>query len=588
MTRGTGRLAWVASVAIGCSYAGHRGGPSDKPSASAASTALPPPTERAPSGHLVAAPSAAPPATWSTRTWDDPAATLFPLVDGDCGNLEPWSLADGPLVSYGDRYEAAGGGRVHLARVYDAGVDPSGAFDLGFEPAAPGATGPARGSILAVGGHGTSGAWVVSEYAGRTLSSVALRARRDDAWETLLSPNMARHQASGYGEDGVAFVESGSGGGAKKVRVVRLAGTAPSLPELVLADADFVRLRTFPGGMAVLSRSAVGTALRIFDGTAVRTVKVPSGDPFYELFALAPDAIFANSRAGLFRVVGDELTLTKLAADPRAPVEDVVRSPGGDVWAIRTDGIRVAKRDGSVEARPLPEPFARTKGMLDLIGAKGETREEPGHLVGGVESDDPWTVGDSGKLYHWAAGAWTAVALPRPPFFPEASYHATRVMVAAKGDAFVVATSSAIPPGGKVPSTFHALLRTRRPAQTFRCDERPKAQALLGPTSQHGFRSWPPAAMDACATPFVVAFGPHEGAAGADYPKLAAAVLPLGKKLAVVDFEVDGATWVGFAAPKVPLARELAVRAAQALGSRAEVVCGSPAHVLRTQAWGPK
>ena len=593
MSAGAARFALATAVLAGCSYVGHRGAPTAQASATTTAS-LPPPTERMPSGHPATAPASEPPGTWSTRSWDAPVgaepAALFPLTDGDCGNLEVWSLADGPLVTYGDRYDSSGSGQVHLARVQNAGIDPSGAFDLGFEPAAGDAGASPGGSVLAVGGDGASGTWVLSEYAGRTISRVSLRVRRNDAWETLLAPNMARHDASAYGSDGVVFVESGSGGGGSKVRAVRASGAETMLPELLLANADFVRVRGWPGGVAALSRSALGTALRVFDGSALRTLKLPPGEALYEVFALGPDAIFASSRAGLWRVVGDALVLTKLAADPQSSVQDVVRSPAGDVWAIRTDGIRIQRRDGTVESRPLAEPFPQAKGMLALLGGKTETREEPSHVVAGVDSDDPWMVGESGKLHHLVDGAWKSVPLPRPPFFAEASYHASRVMVAGKGDAFVVATSSAIPPGGKAPATFHALLRTRRPAQTFRCDERtraPERDPAKPPraTSAHGFRSWPPVATEACATPFVVAFGPHEGDAGSDYPKLAAAVLPLAKKLTVVDFDIDGATWVGFPVPKVPLARELAARATQALGSRAEVVCGTPPHVLRSQSW---
>jgi hypothetical protein len=596
MSAGAARLVLATALLAGCSYVGHRGAPTAQ--ASATSTAsLPPPTDRLPSGHPATAPASEPPASWSTQSWDAPVGAeppaLFPLADGDCGNLEAWSLADGPVVTYGDRYDSSGTGHVHLARVQNAGIDPSGAFDLGFEPPAGDAGVSPGGSVLAVGGDGASGTWVLSEYAGRTISRVSLRVRRNDAWETLLAPNMARHQASAYGRDGVAFLESGSGGGASSVRVVRAAGVEQKLPDLFLPSADFVRLRGWPGGLAALSRSALGTALRIFDGSALRTVRLPPGEDLYGIFALGPDAIFASSRAGLWRVVGDALVLTKLAADPQSPVEDVVRSPAGDVWAIRTDGIRIQRRDGTVESRPLAEPFTQTKGMLALLGGKAETREEPSHVVAGVDSDDPWMAGESGKLYRLVDGAWKSVPLPRPPFLAGASYHASRVIVAGKGDAFVVATSSAIQPGGKAPATFHALLRTRRPAQTFRCDERtraPEGDAAKPPraTSAHGFRSWPPVATETCATPFVVAFGPHEGDAGSDYPKLAAAVLPLAKKLTVVDFDIDGAPWVGFSVPKVSLARELATRVAQALGSRAEVVCGTPPHVLRSQSWGAK
>ncbi len=598
MRGGAARLALATALLAGCSYVGHRGAPSAQASASAAAS-LPPPTDRTPSGHPAAAPASEPPAAWSTRSWvaagTEPPA-LFPLADGDCGNLEVWSLADGPLVTYGDRYDALGDGHVHLARMQDAGIDASGAFDLGFQPSARNGDISFSGSILAVGGHGVAGTWVLAEHAGRTVSNVSLRVRRNDAWETLLAPDMSRHEASAYGSDGVAFIEGSSGGGSSKVRAVRVDGTEPRLSDLVLADADLVRMRTMPGGVVALSRSAVGTALRISDAAGVRTIKVPAGESLFGLFALAPDAVFASSRSGLWRVVGDALALTKLAADPPSLVVDLVRSPGGDLWAVRADGIRILRRDGTMEQRPLPEPPPETSSLLALLGGKAETREDPSHVVAGVESDDPWTVGASGKVYHLVDGAWRPVALPRPPFLGEATYRASGVVVVGKGDALVTATSSAVLPGGKAPVTFRAVLRTRRPAQTFRCDERSKLAArrdAYRPTSAHGFRPWPPAATEACITPFVVAFGPHEGDAGSDYPKLAAAVLPLAKKLTVVDFDIDGATWVGFAARStstgnVALARELAARAAQALGSRAEVVCGTPPHVLRSQAWSAK
>ena len=108
-------------------------------------------------------------------------------------------------------------------------------------------------------------------------------------------------------------------------------------------------------------------------------------------------------------------------------------------------------------------------------------------------------------------------------------------------------------PGWRLPEPYRAFLRTKRPDQTLRCREPDLASGGQG--SGEGFYSWPPAATDACAEPFLVLL--RQGwtqAMGGDYPTVRDVVRgrsSLGPTVSLVEFRADGARYLGMRVPSV-------------------------------------
>ncbi|MGO8994893.1 MAG: hypothetical protein ACLQVI_16380, partial [Polyangiaceae bacterium] len=256
-----------------------------------------------------------------------------------------------------------------------------------------------------------------------------------------------------------------------------------------------------------------------------------------------------------------------LAPRNSAPVQIAVH--GDDVWIVLADGsLWGESADGVVTARAIPEPIG--------LGKDGRSRyASGGGALAGVEQDDPWMVGRSGALYHLADGAWRKVELPRPPFSATATFRID-ALVHTDDELLVNAGYVAKEPGWRLPEPHRAILRTKRPKETLRCNE---PDVGWGPNETgSGFSSWPPAADDACATPFLVLVrkGMSQRLDG-DHGTVRAILkgrVALGETAALVEFSNGVDRYLGMRVPSVAEGRGIAAALGKKVTARSEVVCG--------------
>jgi hypothetical protein len=242
-----------------------------------------------------------------------------------------------------------------------------------------------------------------------------------------------------------------------------------------------------------------------------------------------------------------------------APSADDVRvKVGGQYYQFDAGTWAPVPPVGAPWAPPLPDPSARV-------------------AVGGGHA---WAI-SKGELVRWVGGAgagvWVKVDLPAPAFSSTAKFKVEDVAVSADGEAFVTASYTEKGPSWGDSLERRAVLRSRRPYQTVRCnDVDPES---VGTTAGRGVQSWPPVADEACPTPFVVLA--RRSNAHPQAPDYAPLRLPLRghpelEPLLVMDVPSGDHTYIGVPTKDLATAKKLLQAEARALSLHGEIVCADP------------
>ncbi len=540
----------------------------------------------APSTAPAAVPSSATPAAaanepalgWGTRPGRE--GSLFPVADGMCVHMESWAVANAVLLTYGS---GAGpwtrGGRVSIARFTPEGIDVGDAALAGFDDAKE----PRLNALQRIGGSYPSNLWALNEQSGRAYNAVDVLTRTEGPWKVSLpgaAPAARNRWSPQSGKDGaLLFLEASGQGdgpeGAVLLRAVAVGGSAPKLPAALAYPSTNARVvRALPTGEVFVLIAGKATTVRYtLDGTKTVDATMATGDFEANLHVLAADAVYLSAGPALRRLEGTtfkETALGAAATAKHAAIRELARDPEGNLWAVLEGGsILVEKKGGGVEDRGLGEPVFLGAGAVGYL---------TGRSLAGVEGGDPWAVGKSGKVYRYDGTKWASVEMPAPPWSMGAKYNAVRVLWTGKNDVFVNAEYGEKGAGWKTPERYRAVLRSVRPSEVQRCNE-PVGEAAPV-SSGRGFRSWPPLATDACATPFVVVFGEDAlKRVNGKYPRIEAqlkAHAELGKHFTAVDFASGGRKWMGLAVKTRAEGLKIAELWGSKLGERPEVVCGTP------------
>jgi hypothetical protein len=218
--------------------------------------------------------------------------------------------------------------------------------------------------------------------------------------------------------------------------------------------------------------------------------------------------------------------------------------------------------------------------------AQGVVTDEPmpatGKLTASPTSATLWLVSEKDRALHRrTAKGWEPVPLPPPPFGNALRGPLTieSVKVLARDDVFVNTRRVEKGWGWKDPEPYRAIYRTKRPKQVVRC------QDVRNDGVGRGVHAWPPAADDACTTPFVVVMREETKEPAKTYPGLTSRLrgkTEYGQRLSFVSFEGRGSLNLGIPMSDTARARALATHLSRSLDLRADVVCGRPDAAVRT------
>ena len=326
--------------------------------------------------------------------------------------------------------------------------------------------------------------------------------------------------------------------------------------------------------------------IRVLSGGKVAEIAVPDGE--MRVVGARPSLVVAIDGAKVLRL--EEGKLAPIALPAGTKLASGAIAPSGDVWLLTTKKtVIVARRDPTrterIEETPLPAPASpRPKEAVMHWPTSGD-------LLGGVDVDDPYAIGEGGALFHFSSGRWSEVELPAPPFAASGRYQAQAVVVPTKGDVYVNAGYAEKGVGWKTAERYRAVLRNKRPKEVLRCNE-PSGGSNGG--SGSGFMSFPPIATDACKTPFVILLRlgydvTKKGSATyvydrkSDYPSVRQAIKAtpgLGPSVDLVELVSGDQRYLGARVANVAAGRDLAQAVAKKVTGfvevRPEVVCGTP------------
>lgn len=193
-----------------------------------------------------------------------------------------------------------------------------------------------------------------------------------------------------------------------------------------------------------------------------------------------------------------------------------------------------------------------------------------------VQNGRAWAL-SKGEVLRWSGTAWAKVAIPAPAFSSTGKFKVTDLAVNADGEAFVTASYTEKGPSWGDSIEYHAVLRSRRPFQTMRCNDPDPESA--GTTAGRGVQSWPPVADESCPTPFVVLA--RRSNAHPQAPDYAPLRLPLrghdelGPVL-IMDIPSGDHTYIGVPVKDLATGKKLLQAEAKALSLHGEIVCADP------------
>lgn len=588
------RRAWLLCfLVVGCKTVSNESRPTTAVSAQ-------PPT---PSASVAIADAAPPPETalaWGTR----PPTTgeLFPVIDGMCIHAEVWPTKGSAMLSWGNGYGSGSRvGTATWARFVDDGLDRA--------PDLMHATDKATQDELTSGDpYHVLGTWPgpmllsIDNPSGRMRSYDTVWLRDDKGWNVLGSYHEAGEPNYSYPilfkgwaissrsqpKSGPNDYDNWTPSLVKAWPVDK--GAAPIAKLETLGRAGF-RIRDFEASDTTLyargwsdgpaGKSPTPVMRWLTDG---KTGEVPIADDT-SVFGTTSTAMFLGFSFKTVQKLEDgKLTPLPLKLQSGEQVSTGRVAANGDLW-LRTSKNRVLIVHGdAVTETTLPVASGPTPHE--------DTQHSPtvGGGLAGVDLDDPYAIGN-GELFHWVNGQWNAVPMPKPPFATQGKYAAQSLTMPARGDLFVNAGYGEKGVGWKTSERYRAILRTKRPRETLRCNE-PEG----GSTSSngHGFMSFPPIADDACTTPvaILVRLAWNSTWAGkwifkydpkSDYPSVRAAIKAtpsLGASVDLIEVESGDQRYLAAPVPSVAAGKELALAVVknvkdEFLEIRPEIVCGT-------------
>lgn len=224
----------------------------------------------------------------------------------------------------------------------------------------------------------------------------------------------------------------------------------------------------------------------------------------------------------------------------------------------------------------------RTIARLDGATFVAATDPPPPPPVPGPEGAQvvmPWAYTKKGLVWRHDGSGWVKQTLPPPAFGTSTARSISSFVVVPSGEAAFVVGYQEKGRGWRTPVQYHALVRSQRPAETFRCNE-PDPENLEV-SSGSGYTSWPPLADETCTTPFVVlsrrskANPPPQK----DWPTIRSAMKgneALGATIELVEVEAGGRTYLGTSTKTLAEALLLLDTVAKATPIRGEIVCARP------------
>lgn len=557
-------LAWMATIAGGCTGPSAPGQPVESAPAAAPAvespkgSTLPPQPGEVPPEEVVA---------------EAPIGLEFaPVIEGPCPDLGV-SLTDGQAFAFYSMSE--------IFRVL-----PSGDLeDMSFE--ATGTEGVLQwaeiGRIEAIEGFGPHGLWArYNEVHGRVWEDSRYLRRRDGRWEPL---ERQGEQAPKSGvralfpwQDGQLLGEKSCNGDedchdrGMTLEVVRGPGKAPRFPELA-GDKEkacwprFV-VTALPSGEIF----AVGRFCRPKDGEDGAWLGVrwtPQGGTTIERMP----AQFDPYQLGPLVAASPTQVFLATSREVRRASSTTVVAFDGERWTLRpsVDG-RPTALDVDREGRPWLVAGGRlVRGTADGLWEGVAFPTGPVGKVGGLRDPVGWVAQVDGALWLRRAGEEFARAtLPPPAFSAGASYRATEVRSAGR-EVWVLAKYEEPGVGKAKTERRAALLRNAPVATTQRCERQEFSDRLVG---------WPAAAREGCATPFAVLLRMSSSAPkDFKYPDLGK-LLKGRQELAGARFAEVEFGWqriVGAAVPDLATGRALVELVAGGIkGARPELVCAAP------------
>jgi hypothetical protein len=531
------------------------------------------------------------PLSWGTRPSE--RGPLFPVVDGLCGSATVRAL-EGKTIYYGETF----------ARFEDDGL----VLDEAFEKPAEKSKAEAWKQTTYVDVSGTWPRLVLfsgDRGGGRMRSFESIWVHEENGWSYFGSSEekdepsykvpiqyrdwlitSRRGMQPGANTDGPT--------GSALIHAWPMKKDAPPIPGLASLGRK---------GFSTAWLAAAGDSLYAFgwnEGEAgfANIVRVLKDGKVSEGANPQSGSIVIGKKDDSLFVLGDDNVLrrfdgTKATALPFKPkngafITGAAVAPNGDIWAVTSKSEVMILHDGSVTASALPAP-----------ASKPSSTNAPTYPVNqrlaGVELGEPWAIGETGALYRFENEEWHEVAMPAPPFSTNGKYRAQSVTLAAKGDVYVSASYYEKGIGWKNSKTYNAVLRTRRPKETLRCNEAPKQLRIDRLEVGHGFFSAPPIADDTCTTPFVliVRLGSKKEPNflyDRGYPTLRTAIKEtpgLGVTTEILEVPWGTVQAIGLKAPDLATAKALALNAAKRVKSEyqdtePEIVCGIPPTIDKT------
>lgn len=534
-------------------------------------------------------PPAEAPLAWGTRPPKE--GPLFPVVDGLCQRPNVWPLGTATFYT-AETFDGAWtkGGAATFGHFTDDGIAYDAKDTLAAATKDTSRLDVARPVFVAGSWPGPAVMWSYDRNSGRMREYDSLWAHGEGGWKllgtheekdqpTFTRPALYRgHVVTTRAEYSDTFVAQ-----PQRIQVWKATADAAAIPgiaSLARPGLKIDRILGSEGAIYAFGTDASGSVIRwVADGKAGELAFPRTVDPV----GTTKDALYVQTDTAVERIEGGKRTTLGPKLPAGVGLKDAQLAPDGSVWMLTTKNVVAIVRGDTVSETTLPAPKApKTPIKLDWHPITGG-------LLAGVDVDDPWALGEGGTVYHYASGAWHEVALPPPPFATAGRYQAQSLTVRAKGDAYVNASYLEKGIGWPGARRYDAILRSKRPTEVLRCNERLTYNGL----GASGFMSFPPIATAACTTPFVIllrtAYHMTTGHPDyvfdrkSDFPSVRAALkgmTALGETIDLVEIASGEQRYLGAKVPSLAAGTELALAVTKKVETTVvqtpEVVCGTP------------
>lgn len=558
----------LVGVLVGCSRS--------EPDARVASNVSPPAPSAvvAPALSALAPAPVEPPLAWGTRP--PPQGELFPWLDGVCIHMETWSLADSVAITFGNGQ----GGAFARSAWNGPSVGIAIAKESGLHVVAP----PPDEYFDVVGLGGTSAAlWATAQQGNPRMgytddqlftwsAGAAEGAGKWSARTKLPKGGELSHSAR------TSLVQQARGAEPLFVRVVRpmeKTGTT----SILAADGSVQKAPIVAGWPKPDTNSEV-IVMRLGDGSVVAMHEgelriAPSLDAPAKTLAKEPTGTLSMRASTAYLATSSKVSrVTAGGLQPLAGGTGRVLPLDQGAYMMMADGKTFALEGDTFQPRAaLPEPLSTRSGTASTMAFLNGT--------GAVADTDGvskvWAIGKSGAVYMFDGNTWDKLEMPAPPFAVTGKYSAERLLVLAPDDVVINARYIEKGLGWKEPEPYRALLRSKRPSETLRCED------PLGSAAETKIKSWPPRATPSCTTPFVTLFRngwQSQFHTGGKYAGLAPIVREYAES--ITELEVAGSKWAGVKVESTAKGEALALAVTKKQKAlRPEVVCGVPEKVIR-------